>query len=72
MLLGWGRWEDVLVFNFAGYSMLLQGRKHRLTNAKRFKVVYCSSFFQSDQCSNLKSDHLDAAGLTEFKQMKDD
>lgn len=34
----WFPWCDIVLFNYEGDAFLIQGRKHKYTNRKRFRV----------------------------------
>ena len=58
------KWKDVMVFNFAGYSYLLQGKKYK--NGKTFfRVASTEGIFSAAQASTLTKDILEKASLWE-------
>lgn len=63
-ILGYKPWKDVLVFNFAGETHLLQGTKHRLTKKTKFRIAKTSNF-SLQQVSSLTKDALKEADLWE-------
>ena len=69
-LLGWSKWSDILCFNYGGESFLLQGRKHKRTNAKIFKITKSKQYFSTfiATCQTMTEEKLVKAGL--FQQIK--
>lgn len=61
-LFGWSKWSDVMVFNFAHCSYVLQGRKHKSGKTK-FRVSKAGNFF--NDCEILKESDLQRANLWE-------
>jgi hypothetical protein len=44
----WTPYTDILVFNYGYCSYLLQGKRNRITNRKKFKVTKCGGSPFSD------------------------
>lgn len=63
LLLGWTKWHDILVFNWVGESYLLQGRRHKITNSKKFKIVRSRGFFGIAECGLMTQEKLEKADL---------
>lgn len=57
----WEPWSDVMVFYFAGESVLLQGRKHKKTYATEFRIVHPRKSCYAPH--NLTKEHMENAGL---------
>ena len=61
-ILGYKPWKDVLVFNFASETHLLQGTKHRLTKKTKFRIAKTSTYF-AQGVSGLTKEALKEADL---------
>jgi hypothetical protein len=66
---GWSRWVDLTTFHF-GSGYLLQGKKNKYSNAKKFRVIKMKQLFGFPSTPNLPLDFLTKAGLTET-ELKD-
>ncbi len=62
LLLGYKAWNDILVFNYGATSYILQGCKHRITNATCFRIKGAANI-TGTSCGTLQKEHLIKAGL---------
>jgi len=62
----WSPWEDILTFRYGDSGCLLQGRRHRITNAKRFQVVRMKRWTQIPDPGKVDEGLLERSGLCRF------
>lgn len=61
-------WSDILVFNFAGCSHVLQARK-TWTGKVKFRISNAGNFL-GNYCDTLTEDHMKKVGLWNQQQEK--
>lgn len=60
LILGWGQWKDVMVFNYAGTAYVLQVSRHRLTRSVRFQCKAAKAWWNHADSAPLTREHLEA------------
>lgn len=59
----WTMWTDILVFNYAGESHVLQGRRNVRTGRCQFAVRNTKQWWRFSDCEDLTEKALRRAGL---------
>lgn len=59
----WSKWVDIVAFNWAQESYLLQGRKNRFTNRKQFAIRRSKQPWRVAECGYMNEERLRQAGL---------
>jgi len=59
----WSNWVDVLTFSFGSNAYLLQAKRNRRTNAKRFRVTEMKQRMETAAPSHVSMEELEERGL---------